>query len=593
VDAAVLLEIETYLDYDLFARNQQAFWNMENLPLGGVWLRLPCRTVRGRRASLELALRWLGKVAGPLVGCPVPKGREHDLALAERLANDPTKIPAELAKSPPASPPAEKRPRAVGYASPPPPPWNRETAAAFMDRNPDAAERALCAPAGALGMLDCALFLHAFRPPSPARDERIRRAMTAVDRASEKLSSEGLAAIFVSVPYDGSGASLVPSLVKASVSGTAITHGAFYAIPCAVLERRPELLAAIEPQFGSSGDNFVPRSGCAWDRGGVPGFPDEELRRYRILSEEADGHFYDNHHGTMRFGLAGAQAHIIESLKLDPRAQLSKEAPPRMKPYETWSFLSLTNRDTFLRLDAIAEPLREKLFAYYEKRGLSVEETRATVERVLFWAVWGDECGGASTDPTLRRLLVERAPRAEIRAFLASGGHRRVERLAPFVRCAESAGMDPLLHVAVGYPAALPLVWQVGASLPRGQAEALDLVMSPDVPNAFGKSPLMVAAARDELDSARFLLDHGANPNLRTHNTTSSALAHDARTALMYAAARGSLAMIRLLVGAGADVHAADTRGVTALDYLVGRGPLSMNPKLSASELGEAARLLF
>jgi hypothetical protein len=594
VDAALLLEeVETYLPYDLFTRRQDPFWDLQNLPESGVWLRLPCRTVIGRRASLELALRRLAKTAGPLVGCPAPKGREHDLALAERLANDPARIFAELAKNPPASPPSSARPRDRSEPAVPPSPWNRETAAAFMDRNPDAAERALCAPAGTLGKLDCALFLHAFRSPSPARDERIRRAMAAVDRASVKQGEEGLAVLFDPVPYDGSDESLVPSLRKASVAGVAVTHSSFYAIPCAVLERRPALLVATESQFGSNGDNFTPRSGCRWGRGRVAGFPDEELERYRHLSEEADGHFYLNHLGTIRFGLASAQAHIVETLRLNPRALLSEAAPPRMKPYETWSLLSLTNRDTFQRLDALASSMRGKLLAFYEKRGLSVDEARAAVERVLFTTVWGAECGGAVTAPTLRRLLVERAPLVVIRAFVDAGDHRRVERLAPFVRCADAAGMAPLLHVAVDYPAALPLVWQAGASLPKSEAEALDLVMSPDVPNAFGKTPLMVAAGRDELRAARFLLDRGANPNARTESLRGPALAHDARTALMYAAARGSLAMIRLLVGAGADVHAADTKGATALDYLVGRGPLSVNPKLSASELGQAARLLF
>ncbi len=592
VDAALLLEqAEAYLPYDLFAREQAPFWGAANLPLSGVWLKLPCRTIVGRRASLELALRRLGKTAGPLVGCPVPKKREGDLALAERLANDPAKILTELAQSPAASPPASPKPRS--RKEPPPPPWDRETAAAFVDRNPDAAERALCAPAGALGNLDCALFLHTFRPPSPARDARIRRAIAAVDRVSAKLEGSGLQGMFEPVPYDGNDKSLIPSLQKASVAGAANSHSAFYAIPCAVLERRPALLAATESQFGSNGDNFIPRSGCDWGRGRMAGFPDEELQRYRDLSEEADGHFYLNHMGTIRYGLAANQAHIVDTLKLNPRALLSEPAPPRMKPYETWSLLSLTNRDTFLRLDAIASSMRGTLFAFYEKRGLSADEARMAVERVFFTTVWGAECGGAATAPTLRRLLVERAPLAVIRAFVDAGDHRRVERLAPFVRCADAAGMDPLLHIAVGYPAALSLVWQAGASLQKSEAEAFDLVMTPDVPNAFGKTPLMVAAARDEVRAARFLLDHGADPNLRTELRTSPALAHDARTALMYAAARGSLEMIRLLVRAGTDVHAADTKGATALDYLVGNGPLPNNPKLSPSELDEAARLLF
>ncbi|HVR21413.1 MAG TPA: ankyrin repeat domain-containing protein, partial [Polyangiaceae bacterium] len=360
-----------------------------------------------------------------------------------------------------------------------------------------------------------------------------------------------------------------------------------------VLERRPALLAATGTFFGGNLDNFTPRSGCREGRGRVTGFPEKELDTYHELSAQADGNYYSNHHGTMRFGLASDLMFAIDTLMLNPRAALAKPAPPRMKPYETWSFLSPVNRATFERLAEIADPLREKLTRHYEQKGLSTEEARAASEHALFESVWGADCGGSAPAPTLRRLLVERAPVDGVRAFIAAREHRKTERFAPLVRCAESAGMDPLLHVAVTHPDALPLVWQLGTSLPRAEAEALDLVMEPNLPNGFGKTPLMVAAQFDQEGSARFLLDHGADPNARTWKHDDPALGHDARTALMYAAASSSLATIRLLVNAGADIHAADTKGAKALDYLVGRGPLPPNEKLSPSEFGEAVRLLF
>lgn len=61
----------------------------------------------------------------------------------------------------------------------------------------------------------------------------------------------------------------------------------------------------------------------------------------------------------------------------------------------------------------------------------------------------------------------------------------------------------------------------------------------------------------------------------------------------MYAAARGSLDMIRLLLDRGADKYASDTKGRRALHYLLGQGPVAANPKLSGAELAEATKRLY
>jgi hypothetical protein len=395
------------------------------------------------------------------------------------------------------------------------------------------------------------------------------------------------------VPYDGTDESLVPSLRLASETSVANTSPAFYAIPCPVLIAKPALLEATEPMYGGNRDNFLPRSGCSWGRGSVRGFPDAELTAWSLASQVADGNFYMNFRGTMRYGFASAQMAFREQMKLNPRKLLDEDEPPPAEPYETWSYMSLSNREEFIRQKPLVKALSDKLIAYYKKAGLNEDEAARAARRGIFGAVWGADCGKAPPLQSLRRLLVNGAPVAEIRAFIESGEHLKEANLAPFTKCRETAEMDPLIHVAVGQPAALRLLWEKLHGLPLDQAGNLDLAIDVDAPNGFGKTPLMTAAQFDQIEAARFLLSQGARVNRDTFQKGYQPLAHDARTALMYAASRGSLAMIKLLLDAGADPHKADTRGRKPLHYLLGYGPVRRNAKLSPAELGEAAKLLL
>jgi hypothetical protein len=84
VDAVMLAGMLPSLDgYDLVARRSGGG------PLDGVWLRFPCRVAARYRPALEVAAKRLKQLAGPLTDCPLPPEREHDLALAEKVAKDP------------------------------------------------------------------------------------------------------------------------------------------------------------------------------------------------------------------------------------------------------------------------------------------------------------------------------------------------------------------------------------------------------------------------------------------------------------------------------------------------------------------------
>lgn len=51
--------------------------------------------------------------------------------------------------------------------------------------------------------------------------------------------------------------------------------------------------------------------------------------------------------------------------------------------------------------------------------------------------------------------------------------------------------------------------------------------------------------------------------------------------------------MIRLLLDADVDLQEADSKGLRAVHYLLGLGPMAAQPLLSAEDLAEAARLLY
>jgi hypothetical protein len=339
-----------------------------------------------------------------------------------------------------------------------------------------------------------------------------------------------------------------------------------------VLQARSELMAATRPVFNGDRDMFLPVSGCAVGRGAVHDFPAAEVAAYMAAAEDADGHFLARRQGAADT-LAARQRAAYEQLKLEPRALANLAPPAQDHPYQVWGLASLGNRVTERRIALLYTDAAAKLSGWYTRQGLDAATAARAAKTGLFRVVWGAECGGGAPTPSLRGMLLDKAPLAEIRDALT--GKEPPELAA----CAIHAGQDPLLHVAVGHPQALALLLERGRDVEER--------------NAFGKTALMVAAQNDLLDSARLLLERGASVNATTWKQDAPVLAHDDRSALMYAAASGSLPMIKLLLEKGADPYQADTRGRRAIDYLLGFGPGPANPVLSADERADAARLLY
>jgi hypothetical protein len=537
-------------------------------PLSDSWLRLPCVTVVGRAEALAEAASAMGRLAGPLLSCPT---NETDLPTLEALAREPQDF------SPKREPEQVPARSAETTAHPVPPiPWDHETAIAHMAANPDAAEQILesAAQSDAVSALDYALFLQAFRQPGAERDAKIR---TLTDALLNPVGVELDSFVRKPAPYDGSDRSLADITEFASSQGIANTASAFYAIPCAVLIARPSLLAAIGPRYGSNRDNFTPRSGCAWGRGGIEGFPSQSVAAFESAAERATGNFLGNHGGTARFGHYAAINAVREQLKVDPAGFLRFPKPAFDFPYPVWGDLGLDNRDVSRRIRGLYMRAREDLVAYNMNLGLDREQATRAAAIGLFQLTLGANCGGKAPDETTRGMLMDRVALARLAPRLAQGEDGE----APEIKdCSADADADPLSHVSVVHPEALAFLLERGTAV--------------DEENAIGKTPLMAAAQFDQIESARLLLSHGASVNNATRQEGMLTLHHDGRSALMYAAANSPLLMIELLLEAGADPYQTDTKGARAVHYLLGYGPeRPANATLTPEERSKAIGLLF
>lgn len=592
-DAALVLEAAEAggqaIRYDL--RTRRNLWNQGRDPalLDGVWLRLPCAVLKGRAAAFDDLARRLGDLAGPLLSCPLPDGAGRDFAFMERLLRRPGQFANYV---------VSVAPLANGFGDrPPPPPWDAAAALRFMDINPDGAEPPLRLATlnTVAARLDLALFLHTFRDPSTARDEDIRSLMAGVDRLSLSRATPDLLPLAGQPQvYDGSDASLVPSLRLAALTRSAdVVSGNYsypYAVPCAVRLRHPAL-AAVESLAAEDSGHPAPVSGCLVGRGRVPGFPEAVLAAFVTATAAADGGTSSAKGKTPRYPVRMQDAERMRAILFEPRAILDWPAPTVTYPYQTWGYASLTNRDTARRLHGLFEAAKPALAGYFKAKGLEGDEPVQAAERALFALARGANCGGAPPPMSLRRLLLDGGSAENLAAVLAEPAP---ERLKPFADCGLTAPFDSLAHLAVAHPA-LPLLWAAAGSVSgEGDPEGLAQLREVNARNHFGKTPLMVAAGFDRVDAARFLLEKGARVNAETWQPGRvPTMAHDARTALMYAAAQGSAAMVRLLLDAGADRFQADTKGRRAVHYLLGLGPLPANPVMSAAERSEMARLLY
>jgi hypothetical protein len=303
VDGTIIMDHLRVYSFDFSKRTDATFfWGSPEA--ANAWLRIPCRTLIGREESFRRAYSVLGRLSGPVLDCPTPADGQSDVDAMDRFARDPGGDAAAVVRRPkpaPVVPPPD-----APAAAAPDAPWDHETAVANMIDDPERAGQVLARAATPGEKLDFALYLFAFRPGSPERDEQIRSLLPAIDPADQRETG-----MDAPVPFDGSADSLIAHLRWDSESGSSMT-GAYFVIPCGVLERKPGLLPAIAPYYSGNRDNFLPRSGCrwgrGWDHGFVTAFPNDAVYLLQDAGEWPTGRFVIDEPGTMRFMFQGRQS---------------------------------------------------------------------------------------------------------------------------------------------------------------------------------------------------------------------------------------------------------------------------------------------
>lgn len=117
-----------------------------------------------------------------------------------------------------------------------------------------------------------------------------------------------------------------------------------------------------------------------------------------------------------------------------------------------------------------------------------------------------------------------------------------------------------------------------------------DWFFNPNQRNSFGKTPIFRAVQENNLKAAEILLKYGAHIDLNTYVFASKkasyiALSTYQRTALIYAAWQGDLAMIEFLIKNGANIKQKDSNGKYAIDYLKKNRKMPLSDKIKAREL--------
>jgi hypothetical protein len=244
-------------------------------------------------------------------------------------------------------------------------------------------KKTLAADQSDVGQMDYALFLYVFENKNPQRDAEIKAITDKLIAKVKKNYLENLGAFSELLfskwdSFDGSDESIINIMRIVSVCGMVNTQSAFYAIPCAIIKKRPVLLKATEPYFGSSYDNFVPRCGLEYKRGTVPTFPKEAVDHYRkILSKETHEAFESV--GSIKFAIWGFLDNIYAQMIFNPRNLISEY--PETDAH-VWKILEQREcKRAFVQAE-------EKLAKYYENDfGFDTRTSKLTARHALMLLV--------------------------------------------------------------------------------------------------------------------------------------------------------------------------------------------------------------
>lgn len=388
--------------------------------------------------------------------------------------------------------------------------------------------------------------------------------------------------------FDGTAASFIPYLNQEAGDDVEA-----FPLTCKMILRYPMLLGATDPVWGGHRDDFNAHVDCNDAKYQLSSSIQNYVSALNALSGfggfcGAAGDFADQ--------TALINSYFFNIVQYAPRSLLPPYANLGDGSYDIQHFaissstLPLqvwgeTDIDSYQKAKVIGSDFlkaRSDLTAYYQASfGLS----QADAQLAALHGVWLLDgalqwTNGGTADP-LAEALLNHQPLTQVKAVLAN----------------ESPAPASMLFLAVKYPKALKLLLN----------QYPDLTITTPI----GKTVLMEAAKYNQLESVNLLLAAGVNadaaslaPGQIDNNVDEEAendgqdcwtlyhITHGGRTALMYAAANASLPVINALLAAGVDTGAKDSAGLTALDYLEGRGPVAKNPLLSPAGFQQVAQEL-
>lgn len=186
---------------------------------------------------------------------------------------------------------------------------------------------------------------------------------------------------------------------------------------------------------------------------------------------------------------------------------------------------------------------------------------------------WSDAVQEALGDERWLRWVLEHGAPYPLQASAAlppivREAQRELEAAMECVRVGDAQGLRTLLHGARFHVLAYGGLLLILAVQCGGRDECVRVLLhaidrhastgaaSVNAHDELGRTALMRAAAREDIQSVQLLLEAGADVEARDHS---------GRTALMWAAEAGDEEAVEMLLSHGADLHRIDTQGRDAL----------------------------
>jgi hypothetical protein len=476
---------------------------------------------------------------------------------------------AETPKTPNIAPIALKNKKPLSEL-PPPSEWTESDATKYMAHYPEESAKILKKIGTPSSKLTLALLLHYFTPETVERNKKINAILEGIATDLNLKAQENKRNGMRIKTYEGSSKVFTAYMMNMSLAQKGSFWGE-YLIPCAVVAQDPLFI-----ELSIDGcDPYIKtlRNSCNANTD----VPIAYMNYYKKVQEHVYDDLFGKNSGSIRRCRRQLLNYKIAKAQFNPEALLKKTVPNHL-PYEAWSYACLDNWKIFEPVREHYSPAFKSMVNYYKSYfSFSDIDADKAAKAAMFIPVYEGKLYARHTK--LRSYILNNKPINKIKDLLEDND---IKDLQYYGATSHFVKIDPLMLVTVERPEVTKVL------LEKDNAD-----WNINIRNDFGKTPLMAAAQFDALETVKILLDAGAQIDARTNKGNlspySGEIKHGERTALMYAAANASRPLIEYLIDAGADLKLKDTVGLTAIDYLQGKGPTGTNPKLNGNDVKELA----